>query len=90
MFLAPRGQAAFTGALIESLEVYAVPLLGHANVLEIDTVTLVSAGRVGPIEIVCQATNEPDVLLDVILAILIVKLNAGVSCPGVCPAPLIN
>jgi len=65
-------------------------LLGHANVLVIDTVTLVSAGRVGPSVVTCQATNESDVTLDVLLSIIIVELNASVSCLGVSPAPLPN
>lgn len=69
-----------TGALSESLEVYAVGLFVRANVLGSVSVTLGTAGRVRPSVITCQAESvEPEVTLDVLLSIRVVELNAGVS-----------
>ena len=72
--------------------VYAVMLLSHANVFEIDSETLAFAGRIDPIPIRvdCQATNEPEMVLDVLLSIIIIELNAGRSSVSVCSAPLVN
>ena len=72
-----------TGALSESLEVYAVDLFARASMLLRvggDAETLGSAGRVLPSVITCQAESvESEVTLDVLLSIRVVELNAGVS-----------
>ena len=69
-----------TGALSESLEVYAVGLFVRASVLGIGCETLGTAGIVHPSVIACQAESvESEVTLDVLLSIRVVELNAGVS-----------